>query len=290
MFQTLLKAYHVQFYPTDWLKGKGYAGKPYFLCEYAHAMGVGPGGLEDYWQVIDSSDRFMGGCIWEWADHAIDHEGEKIKYTYGGDHGEPFHDGNFCVDGLVFPDRTPSSGALNMKQVYRPVRAQYKGGALIFRNTNSFRDTGYLKIAYALQLDGRIQKTYVLDQAIPAGKCLSIAFDTQVAEGDCFINIRYDDRWSGENIAFEQLAVREKLPNMKIGSAAPLMEKDGSYLLNAKKANIILTDRAACCQSSLSTAKICFPQAAPSTQTLCARRWIMICISHPSGVSTDIMI
>lgn len=87
VFQTLLKAYHVQFYPTDWLKGKGYAGKPYFLCEYAHAMGVGPE-LEDYWQVIDSSDRFMGGCIWEWADHAIDHEGEKIKYTYGGDHGE----------------------------------------------------------------------------------------------------------------------------------------------------------------------------------------------------------
>ena len=235
VFQTLLKAYHVQFYPTDWLKGKGYAGKPYFLCEYAHAMGVGPGGLEDYWQVIDSSDRFMGGCIWEWADHAIDHEGEKIKYTYGGDHGEPFHDGNFCVDGLVFPDRTPSSGALNMKQVYRPVRAQYKGGALIFRNTNSFRDTGYLKIAYALQLDGRIQKTYVLDQAIPAGKCLSIAFDTQAAEGDCFINIRYDDRWSGENIAFEQLAVREKLPKMKIGSAAPLMEKDGSYLFECEK-------------------------------------------------------
>ena len=115
------------------------------------------------------------------------------------------------------------------------MRAQYKGGALIFRNTNSFRDTGYLKIAYALQLDGRIQKTYVLDQAIPAGKCLSIAFDTQAAEGDCFINIRYDDRWSGENIAFEQLAVREKLPNMKIGSAAPLMEKDGSYLFECEK-------------------------------------------------------
>lgn len=81
---------------------------------------LAPEGLEDYWQVIDSSDRFMGGCIWEWADHAIDHEGRKIKYTYGGDHGEPFHDGNFCVDGLVFPDRTPSSGALNMKQVYPP--------------------------------------------------------------------------------------------------------------------------------------------------------------------------
>lgn len=237
VFQTLLKRITFSFILPIGSRERATQESPIFCANMRTQWALAPEGLEDYWQVIDSSDRFMGGCIWEWADHAIDHEGEKIKYTYGGDHGEPFHDGNFCVDGLVFPDRTPSSGALNMKQVYRPVRAQYKGGALIFRNTNSFRDTGYLKIAYALQLDGRIQKTYVLDQAIPAGKCLSIAFDTQAAEGDCFINIRYDDRWSGENIAFEQLAVREKLPNMKIGSAAPLMEKDGSYLFECEKAN-----------------------------------------------------
>lgn len=104
------------------LPGKYYK-KPFYLCEYAHAMGVGAGELERYVKCFYSADNMLGGCIWEFVDHAIYHEDGNYEYTYGGDHGELKHDSNFCVDGLFYPDRTPHSGAYQMKNCYRPVRA-----------------------------------------------------------------------------------------------------------------------------------------------------------------------
>ena len=94
--------------------------RPYFLCEYAHAMGVGPGNAEGYWEQIYRHDNLMGGCVWEMVDHAVLHPDG--SYTYGGDHGEWEHDGNFCVDGLFYPDRSPSTGAKIIRFVYRPIR------------------------------------------------------------------------------------------------------------------------------------------------------------------------
>ena len=117
--------------------------KPYYLCEYAHAMGVGAGELETYVSTFLSADNLMGGCIWEFADHAVYHEDGKFKYTYGGDHGEKRHDGNFCVDGLFFPDRTPHPGALQMKNCYRPVRAEKQGDGFVFTNVNYFKPVNY---------------------------------------------------------------------------------------------------------------------------------------------------
>lgn len=103
---------------------KKFYKKPYYLCEYAHAMGVGAGELERYVKCFYSAENMLGGCIWEFADHAVYHENGQYEYTYGGDHGELKHDGNFCVDGLFFPDRTPHAGAKQMKNCYRPVRAE----------------------------------------------------------------------------------------------------------------------------------------------------------------------
>ena len=100
--------------------------RPYLLCEYAHSMGVGPGGIEDYWEQIYSFDALMGGCVWEMVDHAVLHPDG--SYTYGGDHGEWEHDGNFCVDGIFYPDRTPSTGARIVRHCYRPIRAYHVGG------------------------------------------------------------------------------------------------------------------------------------------------------------------
>lgn len=123
---------------------KKYYNKPFFLCEYAHAMGLGAGDLERYVAYFHSADNMMGGCIWEFADHAIYHENAKYAYTYGGDHGEWKHDGNFCVDGLFFPDRTPHAGALQMKNCYRPVRAAAKSAhSFEFKNYNYFADVNY---------------------------------------------------------------------------------------------------------------------------------------------------
>lgn len=118
--------------------------RPYVLCEYSHAMGNSPGDLEDYWKLIYSNQCFMGGFVWEWADHGIylgkDGTG-RSKFAYGGDFGESIHDHNFCIDGLVTPDRKIKPGALEMKQVYRPIRvkmADLEEGKYRFINTLSF--------------------------------------------------------------------------------------------------------------------------------------------------------
>ncbi len=100
---------------------------PFFLCEYSHAMGNGPGDTKDYWDIIYSHPRFMGGCVWEWFNHGL-YDGKtpdgKDRYLYGGDYGEKYHDGNFCVDGLIQPDGTPTPGLVNYKYVIAPVRVE----------------------------------------------------------------------------------------------------------------------------------------------------------------------
>ena len=99
--------------------------KPYILCEYAHSMGNGAGDYEDYFELIDKYDCICGAFVWEWCDHAVykgTAEDGRAIYYYGGDHGEYPHDGNFCMDGLVYPDRTPHTGLLEYKNVHRPAR------------------------------------------------------------------------------------------------------------------------------------------------------------------------
>ena len=107
--------------------GKEDEKRPFILCEYCHAMGNGPGDPEDYHELFMTDDRLCGGLVWEWADHAVilGYDGDgKPKYGYGGDSGERHNDGNFCMDALCYPDRTPHTGLYELKQVYRPVRAE----------------------------------------------------------------------------------------------------------------------------------------------------------------------
>lgn len=115
--------------------------RPFFLCEYEHAMGLGPGNAEEYFELFRKYPRLMGGCIWEWADHAVlchDENGETY-YLYGGDHGEYPHDGNFCVDGLNYPDRTPHTAMKTMKKAMTPARVKYIGdGDFEIENTLDF--------------------------------------------------------------------------------------------------------------------------------------------------------
>lgn len=124
-------------------------------------MGNGPGDFEDYFQMIHKDDRMCGGFVWEWCDHAIAHgtaENGKTRYYYGGDHGETIHDGNFCVDGLVYPDRTPHTGLLEYKNVYRPVRIvsyDQENGQMVLHNYMDFDDLkDYVDIFYEMTQDG----------------------------------------------------------------------------------------------------------------------------------------
>lgn len=174
---------------------KQYAEKPYFLCEYVHAMGVGPGGMEEYWETFYKHDNLMGGCIWEWVDHAVYHTPDDPKYpyqyTYGGDHKEKRHDGNFCVDGLMYPDRTPHTGALQMKEIYRPVRIAHKDGNVFsFTNTNRFRNTSYLTMNWVLERNGVAYDngSVVLDIEPEATADIELSYKAINADNDFIMN------------------------------------------------------------------------------------------------------
>ncbi len=121
------------------------ADKPFFLCEYCHAMGNGPGSLKDYWDLIYSYDSFFGGCVWEFCDHSVINEDG--HFTYGGDFGDKPHDAEFCVDGLVFPDRRPHMGLREYKQVIKPFRLSYENNVLTFTSLRKFKafDDAYLE-------------------------------------------------------------------------------------------------------------------------------------------------
>ena len=146
---------------AEYIDGDG--DKPYILCEYCHAMGNGPGDLEDYFQFFDSHETTCGGFVWEWCDHAI-YRGKaangKAMYAYGGDNGETIHDGNFCMDGLVYPDRRPHTGLLEFKNIHRPARiANYDGanGILTLHNYLDFTDIrDYLTMSYEVTCDGQV--------------------------------------------------------------------------------------------------------------------------------------
>lgn len=120
--------------------------RPLVLCEYCHAMGNGPGDFKAYWDIINSSDRYMGGFVWEWADHALLHGG---KPRYGGDFGETLHDGNFCVDGIVTAERRLTHKAMEMKKAYEPLAFEERDGVITVTSRNFFRPIeGTLTLTY----------------------------------------------------------------------------------------------------------------------------------------------
>lgn len=133
--------------------------RPYLMCEYAHAMGLGPGELEDYWDIIYAYPRLIGGCIWEWCDHGVR---RRIKgedhFLYDGDFGDFPNNYNFCMDGLVRPDRTPYTGLFEAKQVMRPLRVLAKDlDASVFTlwNTNDFTDAEAYTVLATVTADGK---------------------------------------------------------------------------------------------------------------------------------------
>ena len=151
-----------------------YYKKPFYLCEYAHAMGVGAGDLERYVKCFYSSDIMLGGCIWEFVDHAIYHSEGKYEYTYGGDHGEEKHDSNFCVDGLFYPDRTPHSGALQMKACYRPLRARcLTDKKYSFFNHRYFENCDFT-VKYKHLANGEIKISGSFDISVPPQESVAV--------------------------------------------------------------------------------------------------------------------
>lgn len=199
--------------------------KPFIQCEYVHAMGNGPGDIEDYFGQIQKYDGFCGGFVWEWCDHAVwmgkTPEG-KDKYFYGGDFGEFPHDGNFCMDGLVYPDRTPHTGLLEYKNVIRPARARLaEDGTVELCNMLDFVNLkDFLTADYEVTQDGETVASGVFPapDIAPHGTARVELRFAAPAQGDCFLNITYRQKAdlpltkAGHILGFDQLVLRRAEP------------------------------------------------------------------------------
>ncbi len=217
------------------------AEKPFILCEYAHAMGNSPGGLEDMWQTIFANPKMQGGFIWEYCDHGIrtcDEAGNEF-YAYGGDFGDEPNDGNFIADGLVFPDKTPSPGMIETRKVYAPVRFAPKDlqkGIITVSNHYDFVTLEHLNAVWSVQENGKIiQSGSLPPMAIPARSsenvqvpCTLPAFPRAGAE--YYLNITLslgrDTQWasSGYEIAWGQFKLPVQVPPRKILPSATAVE------------------------------------------------------------------
>lgn len=212
--------------------------RPYFMCEYAHAMGNGPGGAEAYWKKICREPRLMGGCVWEWCDHGIrvgeEPDGTPV-YRYGGDFGEQNHDGNFCIDGLVFPDRTPHRGLQEIGQVYRPVRVEKKDSLYCFRNMLSFTAAEeVLTCRYVFEQNGKPYQEGKIALDLPPLRTQKVALPDPGEGENRFVRFIFeaagDTAWSrqGDLVCFEQIrlsALRAPAPGpVPAGRKPPVIQ------------------------------------------------------------------
>ena len=173
--------------------------KPLFLVEYCHSMGNGPGDFKEYRDLTEKYPRLCGGYVWEWCDHGIYKgvaENGKAMYWYGGDHGELQHDDNFCLDGLVYPDRTPHTGLLEFKNVHRPLRASYDPaeGMLTIGNYLDFLDLSpFVRADYSLTLDGEeIAHGSLSLPPVPPHGYAKVPLTLDIPEkGRCFLCVTY---------------------------------------------------------------------------------------------------
>ncbi len=211
-------------YPTlDWLADEAANkadSRPFFMCEYAHAMGNGPGNLKEYWDLIYASKRLIGGCVWEWADHGIRAENEAGEefFAYGGDFGDQPNDGNFCIDGLTTPEHDPHTSLIELKKVLQPVKVESLGGDCIrITNMNNFADLTWLDGAWRVTMDGKTIKSGMLGQLdIAPGQSreISIPVGEMARNGDwrleTLFTLKADTPWAerGHLIAREQLALK----------------------------------------------------------------------------------
>ena len=193
--------------------------RPLILCEYCHAMGNGPGDPEDYRTLFAENDRLCGGFVWEWCDHALPigkNPDGNARLGYGGDFGERLHDGNFCMDGLVYPDRTPHTGLLEIKQVYRPVRVSQTAEEGIFAvlNCMDFTDAGaWLDGSYAVTRGNTVTARGSFSFSAKPGSSCEITVPEAKKPAGAFLSVTFrfsakkDTLWcrKGEEVCFDQL-------------------------------------------------------------------------------------
>ncbi|MFX4272980.1 glycoside hydrolase family 2 TIM barrel-domain containing protein [Propionibacteriaceae bacterium Y1685] len=179
---------------------------PFVQCEYGHALGTGPGGLSEYQELFEKYPRLLGGFIWEWIDHGFRETDEKGRefFAYGGDFGEPWHDGTFISDGSVFPDLTPKPALIDFKKVVEPVRMSIDGSTLTITNYYGHIDTSGLKFVWSSP-SGNGQLAV---EPVPAGSTVTIPLPDLVGEGLVTVSAQLgvDQPWAsaGHEVAWAQ--------------------------------------------------------------------------------------
>ncbi len=176
---------------------------PHLLCEYCHAMGNGPGNLKEYQDLFYAHDKLQGGFIWEWFDHGIEtytEDGEKY-YRYGGDFGDDPSNKDFCIDGMLMPDRTPSPGLYEYKKVVEPItttEVDLENGVVRLLSRYDFADLNQFRMVYNIMEDDVMIFSGSMDlPSIPArtSKDITIPYDLksiQVVPGaEYYVNISY---------------------------------------------------------------------------------------------------
>ncbi|MCD8046926.1 MAG: DUF4981 domain-containing protein [Clostridiales bacterium] len=218
--------------------------KPFVQCEFIHAMGNGPGDIEDYYELEEMYDTYVGGFVWEWCDHGV-YMGKTNschkKFYYGGDFGEYPHDGNFCMDGLVYPNRTLSVGIREYKNVHRPVRVKLVDvaeGKYILQNNLDFlnlKDALYLTWSVWCDGDeissGEVRDPQILDVAPRTKKTVTLPIEVPQMEGKSYVmfhshKLKADPfREEGFDLGFDQLFLHDA-PTKKL-TALLASEKSG---------------------------------------------------------------
>ncbi|SDZ54675.1 glycoside hydrolase family 2 TIM barrel-domain containing protein [Herbiconiux ginsengi] len=160
--------------------------KPFLQCEYVHAMGNGPGAIDQYEDIVDRHPRLHGGFVWEWRDHGIrtrTPDGQEY-YAYGGDFGETVHDGNFVMDGMVLSDGTPSPSLFEWKHVVAPVRIAFEGGEVVIDNRQHSADLSAFAVRWSHSVDGRsaADGSLELPASVPAGEAVRLPAPTVVTD------------------------------------------------------------------------------------------------------------
>lgn len=207
--------------PPEWCKeylAEESETRPLVLCEYSHVLGNSPGDFKEYWDIIYNNPRFCGAFVWEWCDHAFPkgtNEDGSIKFGYGGDFGETVHDGTFCLDGLVSPDRKPNNALFDLKAVLQPVKVEaidVKEGLFKVTNRHDFIYLSRYECKWEITVDGKVASSGNLGALpIPPQRSEQIHIDYEIPEkGNCYIRIFFtqigETAWADDNheIAFDQ--------------------------------------------------------------------------------------
>ena len=199
--------------------------KPYFLCEYAHAMGNAVGNLEEYWDYIEyHSNRMIGGCIWDWVDQALNKPGEAKDHLYfGGSFGDAPNDNDFCCNGLVTADRRVTPKLLEVKKVYQYISFKMNDkNSVELHNRYTVHNMTHFNLHYTLEKDGKVIKEE--EFGLPDGKpnerrTIHVPMERYLTDpnAEYFVNfevkLKHDCVWApaGHVVATEQFALNEKI-------------------------------------------------------------------------------